>query len=76
MGEQVSAQGNAAQGYIAETKDASELVSNLLNFFGASSVDAWENYWLARVMAARFKNSGRPRYDPFAVAAWLGRNSR
>lgn len=61
------------RGYIREAHNTSELVLTLLNFFGVSSVDAWEEYWHSRVTAARFKNSGRHSYDAFAVAAWLRR---
>lgn len=61
------------RGYIGDARDTSELVLALLNFFGVSSVDAWEDYWHSRVTAARFKNAGRAAYDPFAVAAWLQR---
>jgi HTH-type transcriptional regulator / antitoxin HigA len=61
------------KGYIAQTKDPVELVERLLNFFGVSSVSAWESYWEERVTAARFKKSNAGTANKFAVAAWLRR---
>lgn len=61
------------KGYIASTSDPVELVARLLNFFGVSSVAAWEEYWEGRVTAARFKRAGQPAVNKHAVAAWLRR---
>jgi addiction module HigA family antidote len=64
------------RGYIGDIKDDSDLVAKLLDFFGVSSVGAWEGYWMSRVTAARFKNAGRSRYDRYALAAWLRRGDQ
>ncbi|WP_088347288.1 MULTISPECIES: ImmA/IrrE family metallo-endopeptidase [Rhodomicrobium] len=61
------------KGYIAPTRDAVEIVARLLNFFGVSSVAAWEGYWEERVTTARFKRAGQPAINKYAVAAWLRR---
>lgn len=61
------------RGYIPKVEDGVELITNLLTFFGVSSVDAFDEYWQTRVTAARFKKMGRHSYDGFAVAAWLQR---
>ena len=59
------------KGFLAPAADAIDLVYKLLNFFGVSSVSAWEEYWEQRVAAARFKKSGRYDQNGYAVAAWL-----
>jgi addiction module HigA family antidote len=62
-----------SKGYITAKKETVDLVVELLNFFGVSSVAAWEEYWEGRVAAARFKRSGKSQIDRYAVAAWLRR---
>lgn len=61
------------KGYITQTKDIADLVARLLNFFGVSSVAAWEEYWSGRVTAARFKRARAVATNNYAVAAWLRR---
>ncbi len=62
-----------SKGYIDHARDTIDLVDKLLKFFGVSSVSAWEDYWEARVTAARFKRAGRNDVNQYAVAAWLRR---
>jgi addiction module HigA family antidote len=60
-----------AKGFIVPAIDQIDLVEKLLNFFGVSSVAAWEEYWENRVSAARFKKSSLHAQNGYAVAAWL-----
>ncbi len=41
----------------------------LLDFFGVSSPDAWNDYWGA--VAVKYRKSTKYEPDPFALAAWL-----
>jgi HTH-type transcriptional regulator/antitoxin HigA len=60
-----------AKGFIAPPIDPIDLLEKLLNFFGVSSVTAWEDYWENRVSAARFKKASTHVQNRYAVAAWL-----
>jgi addiction module HigA family antidote len=60
-----------SKGFIPATQDPVDLVEKILNFFGVSSVAAWEEYWEQRVAAARFKKAARSEQNGYAVAAWL-----
>ena len=62
-----------AKSFIPPARDAVGRVETLLNFFGVSSVAAWEEFWHHRVTAARFKTLGHHDRNGYAVSAWLRR---
>ena len=62
-----------AKSFIPTARDAVGRVETLLNFFGVSSVAAWEEFWHHRVTAARFKTSSHHGRNGYAVSAWLRR---
>jgi hypothetical protein len=55
--------------FLPDTKDREELLSNLLNFFGVESPDAWERVW--RSPEAAFRSSPKFESSPWATAVWL-----
>lgn len=61
------------KGFLPFRTDPIEIVESLLNFFGVSTVKAWEDYWSDRVAAARFKQSTNISANSYSVAAWLRR---
>ena len=61
----------AKRGWVAATSNAMERVQNLLNYFGVSSVKAWEDYYLKKELKVAFRISLSSTKDPHAMSAWL-----
>jgi HTH-type transcriptional regulator/antitoxin HigA len=59
------------KGWISACKNAEETVQQLLLFFGVSTTQAWENYYLNQKLRVAFRLSLASTKDPYAISAWL-----
>lgn len=58
-------------GFLSSKPKEADLVDAVLRFFGVSSINAFTEFWEARVSPARFKQHNHHEIDQYAVAAWL-----
>lgn len=58
-------------GWIADTNDKCELVSNLLRFFQVASPDAWRAIYLSQKASVSYRMPLVTANEPGAIAAWL-----
>lgn len=58
-------------GWINSHSTPEEKVSNLLNFFGVSSPDAWKDYFVNQQLKVAFRISLAHTKEPYAVSAWI-----
>ena len=61
------------KGWVAAGKTVEESANHLLSFFGVSSVKAWEDYYLRRVLNTTFRISLTGVKELHIVTAWLRR---
>lgn len=59
------------KGWISPQKTVEEKTKALLAFFGMSSPEAWENYFLNQKLKIDFRISLVHTKDPYAISAWL-----
>jgi len=59
------------KGWLASTKSIEEKTHELLSFFGVSTPDAWQNYYLKQELKVAFRISLAHTNDPYAISAWL-----
>lgn len=59
------------KGWVAAGKTVEESANHLLSFFGVSSVKAWEDYYLRRVLNTTFRISLTGAKELHIVSAWL-----
>lgn len=61
----------AKRGWVVSTSKAEEKVIALFDFFGMSSVKAWEDYYYSQKLKINFRISLKQTQESFAVSAWL-----
>lgn len=58
-------------GWVPDTRSSTERAQNLLLFFGLTSPEAWENYYLRSTLPTAFRISLKHSHNPAAISAWL-----
>ncbi len=59
------------KGWLAVSNTMEEKTTALLSFFGVSSADAWNNYYLNQQLKVEFRISLAHTSEPYAISAWL-----
>ena len=59
------------KGWLPACKTTEEKTMALLSFFGVSSPDAWNNYYLNKQLKVEFRISLAHTGEPYAISAWL-----
>lgn len=59
------------KGWLPACKTTEEKTMALLSFFGVSSPDAWNNYYLNQQLKVEFRISLAHTGEPYAISAWL-----
>lgn len=58
-------------GWVEDSKDKSELVRQLLHFFGVATTEEWRKIYVANVVTVAFRISLANTKSPHALSAWL-----
>lgn len=58
-------------GWVSPTRKIEEKADRLLNFFGVSRKESWEDYYIGQKLKLSFRISLKHTNEPFAVSAWL-----
>ena len=61
------------QGWVEKKTVQEEKTAVILNFFGVSSPNAWENYYMNQQLKVAFRISLATTKEPYAISAWLRR---
>lgn len=64
------------KGWIEKKDNLIEQFQEVLNFFGVSSVEGWDEYWGKLIASANFRQSKTFRSDPWSVASWLRKGEK
>ena len=59
------------QGWIEKKTKQVEKTAVILDFFGISSPNAWENYYMNQQLKVAFRISLATTKEPYAISAWL-----
>ena len=59
------------KGWVNAKSKAEEKVTELLHFFGVSSPEAWEDYFLNQQLKVAFRISLAHTKEPHAISAWI-----
>lgn len=60
-------------GWLRGSSNADEMVSELFQFFGVSSPEAWEDYFFNQQLKVAFRISLAQTKEPYAISAWIRR---
>jgi HTH-type transcriptional regulator/antitoxin HigA len=60
-------------GWIPKARNQSEALSELLDFFGVSTIEEWQDRYVARLARTKFRTSVTFQNDVSATTAWLRR---
>lgn len=58
-------------GWISDTPDKNQMVSEMLAFYGVASTKEWERIYIAEEVAVAFRISLAHTKSPHAISAWL-----
>lgn len=61
----------AKKGWVTATRKLEEKAENLLDFFGISSSNAWDNIYIEGKLKVAFRLSLKHTKEPEAISAWL-----
>ena len=61
----------ANHGWITKKSVQEEMTAVILDFFGVSSPNAWENYYMKQQLKVAFRISLASTKEPYAISAWL-----
>jgi len=58
-------------GWISQSADKNQLVSELLSYYGVASTQEWERIYIDKEVAVAFRISLANTSNPYAISAWL-----